>query len=192
MKKKVYLLMVLAFAVLCSGCTGATAGEPTGETNAKAQKATSTPTPTPKQEKKEEISSPLEDSESAEAFNALGADIEVPAGAQDARYYIVDDVIAEIQFTFNDAEYFYRASIEEDDLFKIDESAVDGNSLTFTVGKKDITIETLTGGGYLTQWEYTPVHYSLYTADDEVKEETVQSLVREMALETASTALDTI
>lgn len=185
MKKKIWICSVLVFAVLCSGCAGATAGEPSGETSAGVRK------PTPKPEKKEEIENPMEEVESAAAFEKLGANIEVPAGAKDARYYIVNDEIAEIQFVFNDAVYSYRASIEEEDLSGVCDEAAEGKDSKFTVGEKEIVIEMMENGGYLTQWEYEPVHYSLYTAD-EVEEAVIQALVREMVLDTASIALDTI
>ena len=53
---------------------------------------------------------PAVEVEGIEAFARLGADIDVPAGAENAKYYIISDRIAEIQFSQNGVQYSYRAS----------------------------------------------------------------------------------
>ena len=65
---------------------------------------------TKKQEEIKEVSNPMKEVEGNQAFREVGAYIEVPAGAQDSKYYIGDKKIAEIIFVFNDAADSYRSS----------------------------------------------------------------------------------
>lgn len=138
------------------------------------------------QEKKTEVPNPMVEVEGSDAFQKVGANIETPAGGEDSKYYIINDKIAEIQFGFNGAVYSYRASGLQDDISGVKDSDVDGKEAEVTVGMEDITIETLSGGGRLAQWDWDEVEYSLYTPD-EVEDDVIRSLVKQLATETANT-----
>lgn len=91
MRLKRYLVSLLA-VVLLSGCTP---DDPDGPGIR----------PEIRKEEREEVPDPTVEVEGTWAFAEVGADIEAPVGAENARYFIVSDRIAEIQFTRNDVPY---------------------------------------------------------------------------------------
>lgn len=53
-------------------------------------------------------SSPFEDVQSAEEFEALGFSIDAPEGAEDVAYCIYDGAIARVDFTLSGHDYTYE------------------------------------------------------------------------------------
>ena len=78
------LCLLLGMLVLLGGCSSLNDSEP--------------------EIKREEIPDPLVEVEGTQAFARVGADIEAPVGAENARYYIISERIAEIQFSQNGVE----------------------------------------------------------------------------------------
>lgn len=161
MKKRLGIIILTGLMIFITGCAAA-------------------------KENKTEIPNPMVEVEGSEAFQEVGANIEAPAGAENSKYYIINDEVAEIQFQFNEAWYSYRASGLRDDISGVYDTPVDGKEIELTVGTKDIDIEALSEGGRLAEWGWEPVEYSLYTADD-VEDDVVRSLVKQLATETANT-----
>ena len=160
MKKKLIWIMSAVFAVsVLAGCT--------------------------QEEKKVEVPNPMVEVDGSQAFEEVGAQIEVPAGAVDAKFYIINDEVAEIQFRFHDAEFSYRASSLVQDISGVNLSMESGKERTVEAAGKSITIETTSEGGRLAEWEREPKAYSLYTAD-EVEDTVIESLVKDLAMETAN------
>ena len=72
--------------------------------------------PKAQREEEKETPDPVVEVEGIWAFAGVGADIEAPVGAENARYFIVGDAVAEIRFVRNDVAYSYKASKSEADL----------------------------------------------------------------------------
>lgn len=137
------------------------------------------------EENKVEVPNPMVEVDGSEAFKKVGAQIEVPAGAVDAKFFIIDDEVAEIQFRFHDAEYSYRASSLAEDISGV-HAEMDGDKrLSVATTGRNLVVETTAEGGRLAEWEWEPVSYSLYTAD-EVEDDEISSLVKELVTETAN------
>ena len=115
------------------------------------------------------------------AFAKVGADIETPAGAENARYFIISERIAEIIFDRNEVQYSYRASQLEEDLTSIQDAQVLEDTEAI-VGSYAIPIQ-ISDSGYLAVWKWGGISYSL-TAQNQAEKEIVKSLVEELARET--------
>lgn len=137
------------------------------------------------QESKVEVPNPMVEVDGSEAFEKVGAQIEVPAGAVDAKFFIINDEIAEIQFHFHDAEYSYRASSLAEDISGVYLEMDGDKRLSVSTTGRNLPVETTTEGGRLAEWEWEPVSYSLYTAD-EVEDDEISSLVKELVTDTAN------
>ncbi len=164
---KRYLLSLLA-VVLLSGCTPDDPAEP--ETRPEVQK-----------EEREEVPDPTVEVEGTWAFAEMGADIEAPVGAENARYFIVSDRIAEIQFTRNDVPYRYQAS-QKEDLAGLSQGTQEAEGLEAMVGSSAIPIEG-SGGRFSAAWRWGGTSYRLI-ADEQVDGQIMKSLVEELARET--------
>lgn len=114
-------------------------------------------------------------------FAKVGADIETPAGAENARYFIISERIAEITFDRNDVQYSYRASQLEEDLTSIQDAQVLEDTEAM-VGSYVIPIQ-VSDSGYLAVWKWGGISYSL-TADNGAEQGIMKSLVEELARET--------
>lgn len=115
------------------------------------------------------------------AFVKVGADIETPAGAENARYFIISERIAEITFDRNEVPYSYRASQLEEDLTGIQDAQILEDTQAI-VGSYAIPIQ-VSDNGYLAVWKWGSISYSL-TADNRAEQGIVKSLVEELARET--------
>lgn len=167
---KRYLLSLLA-VVLLSGCTPDDPAEP--GTRPEVQK-----------EEREEVPDPTVEVEGTWAFAEMGADIEAPVGAENARYFIVSDRIAEIQFTRNDVPYRYQAS-QKEDLTGFSQGAQktqEAEGPEAVVGSSVIPIEG-SDGRFSAAWRWGGTSYRLI-ADEQVDGQIMKSLVEELARET--------
>lgn len=165
--KKYWLLGMLAVSVLFGGCASE---EWEGYVEPKGQKENVSDSKVSKVEV-----------EGNGAFTKVGADIETPAGAENARYFIISERIAEITFDRNEVQYSYRASQLEEDLTGIqDAQALEDTEAM--VGSYTIPIR-VSDSSYLAVWKWGGISYSL-TADNQAEEGIVKSLVEELARET--------
>ena len=156
------LCLLLGMLVLLGGCSSLNDSEP--------------------EIKREEIPDPLVEVEGTQAFARVGADIEAPVGAETARYYIISERVAEIQFSQNGVEYCYQASQDEEPGGNSQEDAREQESVQAVVGDVSIPIQTQ-GDSHLAVWRWGSMCYRL-ESDDPVDEGIMKALVEELARET--------
>ncbi|MGI6070528.1 MAG: hypothetical protein ACOYBE_08880 [Blautia sp.] len=167
-KSRTIILCGLVAACLLSGCTG----------TEKKQEVTN--------EKGEAVNS-LEEVKDSKVFADLGAEIEVPMGAENAKYYVVDKKIAEIQFVFYDADYVYRGSRSSGDISGKKEEFQDAKERTVAVKntkpETEVTVKTNGDGARLGIWTLEDgSSYSLYTEGD-MEDAAFDSLCKELVKE---------
>ena len=133
-------------------------------------------------EEREEIPDPTVEVEGVWAFAGVGADIEVPVGAENARYFIISDKIAEIQFTRNGVPYSYRASQFEDDLTGIQSQVQEVEGLQAVIGDHVIPIQEA-DGRLIAVWRWGQISYSL-SAQEQVDGGIMRTVVEELGRET--------
>lgn len=129
------------------------------------------------------VSNPMQEVSGPEALAEIGVSMEVPESVELGQCFIISQVVAEVNFTLNDASYTYRGSATAEDFAGIfeefeeevvsiaaaDEMAVDG----------ELTIKTTKSGGKLAAWSKNGANYTLYTPASAGEEELV-SLCREL------------
>lgn len=162
--KKIWLL--LGVAVLLLGCA-----------KQENQKGPVRPEAT-----KEEVPDPMTEVEGAQAFAKVGADIEAPAGAEDARYYIIAERIAEIQFMQNGVQYSYRAARTEENVTGMRTETQELEDARAVVGSREIPIQ-IAGNSYVAIWRWGDISYGLI-ARDSADGNVMKSLVEELARDT--------
>lgn len=138
-------------------------------------------------EEKKEVPDPAVEVEGTWAFAGVGADIEVPVGAENARYFIISDKIAEIQFTHNGIPYSYRASQLEENLTEIQGEAQEVEGLQAVIDSHVIPVREA-GGRFLAVWKWGGTYYSL-TAEEQVDSGIMRSMVEELGRETMPSQL---
>lgn len=129
---------------------------------------------------------PAVEVEGIEAFARLGADIDVPAGAENAKYYIISDRIAEIQFSQNGVQYSYRAS-QMDEATGVQGEPQEVEDVQAVAGSQVIPIQKM-DSGYVALWKWGELTYSLI-AEDSADVGMVRSLAEELARETMPAVL---
>lgn len=114
--------------------------------------------------------------ESAEMLSEqIGFDVSAPATAKDAEYYILNNVIAQINFSFNNILYEYRSSkiyrgeqLHKKNLDNSTKSELDIN------GRATVELYRDQENGTVAQWYINGTAYSLYSvknaSDDAVIE----------------------
>lgn len=129
------------------------------------------------------VSNPMQEVSGPEALVEIGVSMEVPENVELGQCFIISQVVAEVNFTLDDASYTYRGSAAAEDFAGIfeefeeevvsiaatDEMAVDG----------ELTIKTTKSGGKLAAWSKNGANYTLYTPVSAGEEELV-SLCREL------------
>lgn len=165
-------LLALSFAA-CSGLTGGTA-EPA--TSPEATAGT-------------EIPNPMIEADNAKAFETLGLRLDAPEGAENAKYYIISETLAEVVFTLGGKEYTYRASKDSGNISGVYDTLTDAFTMYLTYDFDNLTATASTGseGGSLVTWTAEGVNYSLYT-DSGVEEEALRSVVKAVM----ATSLDNV
>ncbi len=138
--------------------------------------------PKAQREEEKETPDPVVEVEGIWAFAGVGADIEAPVGAENARYFIVGDAVAEIRFVRNDVAYSYKASKSEADLNAQQGGAREVEGVQAQVDDHAIPIQE-TDGGLTATWRWGSVSYSL-TAEGPVDVQIMRTLVEELARET--------
>ncbi len=158
--RKIWLL--LGMAVLLSGCAKEDSIKP--------------------ETRREEVPDPMVEVEGAQAFAKVGADIEAPAGAEDAKYFMIADQIAEIQFTQNGVQYSYRAARAKENVTGMQTETQELEDVKAVVGSCEIPIQ-IAGSSYVAIWKWGEISYGLITRDS-VDGGVMKSLVEELARET--------
>ncbi len=131
---------------------------------------------------KEEVSDPVTEVEGAKAFAKVGADIEAPAGAEDAKYFIIADRVAEIQFMQNGVQYSYRAARTEENVTGMQTETQELEDAKAVVGSCEIPIQ-IAGNSYVAIWKWGEISYGLI-ARDSADGNVMKSLVEELARDT--------
>lgn len=107
-------------------------------------------------------SSPFEDVQSAEEFEALGFSIDAPEGAEDVAYCIYDGAIARVDFTLSGHDYTYEAAQLDGNFSRADGEAVGSVSLN---AEYDATLDRLSPDVWRAHWSKDGVSYYLTNFD---------------------------
>ncbi len=107
-------------------------------------------------------SSPFEDVQSAEEFEALGFSIDAPEGAEDVTYCIYDGAIARVDFTLDGHEYTYEAAHLDGNFSRADGESVGSVSLNAEYGA---TLDRLSPDTWRAHWSKDGVSYYLTNFD---------------------------
>lgn len=118
-----------------------------------------------------QLPNPIVEVENSAAFDKLGLFIDAPEGATDVTYSIIDDRLAQVQFSLNGSSYTYRTAISDDENEDIsgvyEEFEKDENAMSIDGADwwAIIVVKTIKSGGYLASWQYDKHLYTLYTPD---------------------------
>ena len=107
-------------------------------------------------------SSPFEDVQSAEEFEALGFSIDAPEGAEDVAYCIYDGAIARVDFTLSGHDYTYEAAQLDGNFSRADGEAVGSVSLN---AEYDATLDRLSPDVWRAHWNKDVISYYLTNFD---------------------------
>ena len=107
-------------------------------------------------------SSPFEDVQSAEEFEALGFSIDAPEGAEDVAYCIYDGAIARVDFTLSGHDYTYEAAKLDGNFSRADGEAVGSVSLN---AEYDATLDRISPDVWRAHWSKDGVSYYLTNFD---------------------------
>lgn len=107
-------------------------------------------------------SSPFEDVQSAEEFEALGFSIDAPENAENVYYCIYDGKIARVDFTLNDHEYTYEAAKLDGNFSRAEGDAVGSTVLNAEYGA---TLDCLSPDTWRAHWSKEGVNYYLSNFD---------------------------
>ena len=107
-------------------------------------------------------SSPFEDVQSAEEFEALGFSIDAPEGAEDVTYCIYDGAIARVDFTLSGHDYTYEAAQLDGNFSRADGESVGSVSLNAEYGA---TLDRLSPDTWRAHWSKDGVSYYLTNFD---------------------------
>lgn len=114
------------------------------------------------------LPNPMKEVDGSRAFEEIGVYMELPKEASDPRFYIINNEVADVSFTYDGVECTYRASATAEDFDGIFEQFKDsvvkeraGNGAQ----KTDIEIKTTQSGGRLASWAWGSTKYTLYSPD---------------------------
>ena len=174
--RKGILLAVALTALLAAGCGGKKEPVKTSEaeTSAPAETGTRAESGTATQE----LPNPMAEVKDVLAFEAIGVHMVLPEGAEDTSFFIINQEVADAQFTLDGVAYTYRASDTAEDFAGIFERFKDeAISRNYDYGETslEVLIKTTDSGGRLASWEWGSTKYTLYTAA-QVDDETITDL----------------
>ncbi len=123
------------------------------------------------------------------AFQSLGIYMALPEEAADPLCFILNGEVAEIQFSYNEIPYSYRASNTAEDFAGIFERFTDQIlTVQFEAGEggetADVQIRTTQSGGRLASWKWKDTSYTLYTASG-ISDEEISAAVIALLEQTA-------
>ena len=174
--RKGILLAVALTALLAAGCGGKKEPVKTSEaeTSAPAETGTRAESGTATQE----LPNPMAEVKDVLAFEAIGVHMVLPEGAEDTSFFIINQEVADAQFTLDGVAYTYRASDTAEDFAGIFERFKDeAISRNYDYGDTslEVLIKTTDSGGRLASWEWGSTKYTLYTAA-QVDDDTITDL----------------
>ena len=179
--RKGILLAVALTALLAAGCGGKKEPVKTSEaeTSAPAETGTRAESGTATQE----LPNPMAEVKDVLAFEAIGVHMVLPEGAEDTSFFIINQEVADAQFTLDGVAYTYRASDTAEDFAGIFERFKDeaiAQNYDYGETSLEVLIKTTDSGGRLASWEWGSTKYTLYTAaqvDDESITDLTMNLV---------------
>ena len=174
--RKGILLAVALTALLAAGCGGKKEPGKTSEaeTSAPAETGTRAESGTATQE----LPNPMAEVKDVLAFEAIGVHMVLPEGAEDTSFFIINQEVADAQFTLDGVAYTYRASDTAEDFAGIFERFKDeaiAQNYDYGETSLEVLIKTTDSGGRLTSWEWGSTKYTLYTAA-QVDDDTITDL----------------
>lgn len=174
--RKGILLAVALTALLAAGCGGKKEPVKTSEaeTSAPAETGTRAESGTATQE----LPNPMAEVKDVLAFEAIGVHMVLPEGAEDTSFFIINQEVADAQFTLDGVAYTYRASDTAEDFAGIFERFKDeaiAQNYDYGETSLEVLIKTTDSGGRLASWEWGSTKYTLYTAA-QVDDETITDL----------------
>ena len=174
--RKGILLAVALTALLAAGCGGKKEPVKTSEaeTSAPAETGTRAESGTATQE----LPNPMAEVKDVLAFEAIGVHMVLPEGAEDTSFFIINQEVADAQFTLDGVAYTYRASDTAEDCAGIFERFKDeaiAQNYDYGETSLEVLIKTTDSGGRLASWEWGSTKYTLYTAA-QVDDETITDL----------------
>ena len=115
-----------------------------------------------------QIANPIVEVTGSEDFLPLGITLSVTDDIEDPDYSIISDTIAQIQFSYGERAYTYRAAKTVEDITGVYETFDDEtDSIELDAGDfiAEITISYIDGGygGALARWYYVDTQYTLFT-----------------------------
>ncbi|MEA4911181.1 MAG: hypothetical protein VB092_01020 [Oscillospiraceae bacterium] len=141
----------------------------------KQEEAVDLPVEKPETEQQTEVPNPMTEVKSSGDFEALGVYLSVPQGAENVKYYIISNELAEILFDYAGASFTYRAALSEEDISGVYEE-FEADPGIYEAGEGDtkvaLLVQTAKTGGKLVTWQLESATFSLYTTtpltDDEI------------------------
>lgn len=162
------LISVLAISAALTGC----AKEKEKPIETETVQTSSAAEPTGSQE----IPNPMEEVENELAFEKIGVHMVLPKEAEEPSCLIINNEVADVQFTCGDAVYSYRASDTAQDFAGIFERFSDdiiGVSCGSGEQETELQIKTTESGGRMAVWEWGSTKYTLYTASPMTDEDMI-------------------
>ena len=174
--RKGILLAIALTALLAAGCGSKKEPVKTSEaeTSAPAETGTRAESGTATQE----LPNPMAEVKDVLAFEAIGVHMVLPEGAEDTSFFIINQEVADAQFTLDGVAYTYRASDTAEDFAGIFERFKDeAITQNYDYGETslEVLIKTTDSGGRLASWEWGSTKYTLYTAA-QVDDDTITNL----------------
>lgn len=152
---KRYMVLFLVFALCLPAATGCGAAE-----LAASVLGAETPAETPQAPLM--IPNPLREVEGPADFLPLGVAIDAPAGAEDVRYTVIANTIAEVDFTHSGAAVTLRAAKGEDDISGIYMNFDKTEQLSLAPSGTAVTVSATAAGETLALWQKDGISYSLF------------------------------
>ena len=180
MGRKGILLAIALTALLAAGCGSKKEPVKTSEaeTSAPAETDTTAETETGSQE----LPNPMTEVKDVLAFEAIGVHMVLPEGAEDASFFIINQEVADAQFTLDGVAYTYRASDTAEDFAGIFERFKDeaiAQNYDYGETSLEVLIKTTDSGGRLASWAWGSTKYTLYTAA-QVEDDTITDLTMKL------------
>ena len=177
--RKGILLAVALTALLAAGCRG---GQKEPAKASEAETSAPAETATEPEAGNQELPNPMVEVEDVLAFEAIGVHMVLPEGAEDASFFIINQEVADAQFTLDGVAYTYRASDTAEDFAGIFERFKDeAISRNYDYGETslEVLIKTTDSGGRLASWAWGSTKYTLYTAA-QVEDDTITDLTMKL------------
>lgn len=170
------LLAITLTALLAAGCGGKKEPVKTSEaeTSAPAQTGTTAESGTEAQE----LPNPMVEVKDVLAFETIGVHMVLPEKAENASFFIINQEVADAQFTLDGVAYTYRASDTAEDfagIFERFKDEVISQNYDYGETSLEVLIKTTDSGGRLAAWEWGSTKYTLYTAA-QVDDDTITDL----------------